>query len=203
MITCVDLFCGVGGLTHGLSKSGVRVVAGFDVDSECRYPYEQNNTAKFIERDVREVKGNDLRRMWAEGTHSLLAGCAPCQAFSTYSRKGRKTRVDTRWDLIVDFGRLIREADPDLVTMENVPQILDHKIFKTFLASLAGYHVWHDVVECDRYRVPQARKRLVLLASKLGPITLNPLAHKGAWPRNGAGGNLPPTVIECWHVRPK
>ena len=83
--------------------------------------------------------------------------------------------MDTKWDLVADFSRLIREADPDLVTMENVPQLLNHKVFKLFLKSLAGYHVWNDIVECDRYHIPQTRKRLVLLASKLGPIALNPL----------------------------
>ena len=86
MISCVDLFCGVGGLTHGLSKGGVRVVAGVDVDPACRYPYEQNNSAEFLERDIRKVSGDELRGLWGKAGHSLLAGCAPCQSFSTYSR---------------------------------------------------------------------------------------------------------------------
>ncbi len=172
MVTCVDLFCGLGGLTYGLTKGGVRVVAGVDVDAHCRFPYEQNNAARFIERDVRQLSGDDLRALWLNNSHKLLAGCAPCQPFSTYSRKGRKTRLDTKWDLVADFARLVREAGPDFVTMENVPQVLDHKVFDEFVASLAGYHVWHEVIDCARYGVPQTRKRLVLLASKLGPISI-------------------------------
>ena len=172
MITCVDLFCGLGGLTHGLIRGGVRVVAGVDVDPQCRFPYEQNNDAIFLERDIRQLSGDALRGMWAGGTHTLLAGCAPCQPFSTYSRKGRKFRQDTKWDLVADFGRLVRESQPDLVTMENVPQLLAHEVFQEFLSSLAGYQVWYEVVDCARYRVPQTRMRLVLLASRLGSITL-------------------------------
>jgi DNA (cytosine-5)-methyltransferase 1 len=172
VIRCVDLFCGVGGLTHGLIKGGVRVVAGIDIDAQCTFPYEENNDAQFIERDVREVSSKIIRDLWGDGTHTLLAGCAPCQPFSSYSRKVRKTRQDAKWDLVADFGRLVRETQPDFVSMENVPQLLDHQVFADFRSSLKGYHVWYDTIECVRYGVPQTRRRLVLLASRLGPIRL-------------------------------
>ena len=172
MITCIDLFCGLGGLTHGLIKGGVRVVAGIDSDPQCRFPYEANNDTQFIEQDVRNVTGDALRALWGRGMHTLLAGCAPCQPFSTYSRKARKSRPDTKWDLVADFARLIGETQPDFVTMENVPRLLDHEVFAKFRKSLISYHLWHDVIECAEYGVPQTRKRLVLLASRLGPISL-------------------------------
>ena len=172
MIAGVDLFCGLGGLTYGLIKGGVRVVAGIDMDPQCRFPYEENNDARFIESDVRDLSGDDLRSLWEDESHSLLAGCAPCQPFSTYSRKGRRKRLDTKWDLVADFGRLIRESQPDFVTMENVPQLVDHKVFAEFTESLYGYSLWWNVTECAKYHVPQTRKRLVLLASRLGPIEL-------------------------------
>ncbi len=75
---------------------------------------------------------------------------------------------------MADVGRLIREAKPDLVTMENVPQLLDHEVFARFLDDLDGFKIWHGVVDCTQYGVPQTRKRLVLLASRLGPIELLP-----------------------------
>lgn len=174
MITAVDLFCGLGGLSHGLTRGGVRVAAGIDLDPECQFPYQANNEAKFIERDVRELSGAELRALWVPGTYSLLAGCAPCQPFSTYSRKGRGSRKDTKWELVWDFGRLIAESGPDFVTMENVPQLIQHSIFHDFLKSLKDYAVWHKIIQCAEYGVPQTRKRLVLLASRLGPITLDP-----------------------------
>ena len=177
MIACVDLFCGLGGLTHGLHRGGINVVAGIDIDPQCKFPYESNNTARFIERDIHDLTGDDLHQLWGVENVRLLAGCAPCQPFSTYSRKGRQKREDTKWDLVSDFGRLIQESQPDLVTMENVPQLLDHKVFESFVESLSGYHISHSVIECCDYGVPQTRRRLVLLASKFGPITILPPSH--------------------------
>jgi DNA (cytosine-5)-methyltransferase 1 len=173
MIIAVDLFCGLGGLTHGLIAGKVRVAAGFDLDEECQYPYEQNNPgSRFIRKDVKTLKGEDIKALWGDASYKLLAGCAPCQPFSTYSRKTRRLRADSKWDLVQDFARLVAESQPDFVTMENVPQLVDHDVFSRFLGNLAGYHVWWKVIDCAEYGVPQTRKRLVLLASRLGPIAL-------------------------------
>lgn len=173
-IHCIDLFCGVGGLTHGLIKGGVKVIAGVDLDPQCRFSYEKNNNSIFIERDVNKLTGNELADMFGDSKLRLLAGCAPCQPFSTYSRKGRRVRNDTKWGLVSDFGRLVKETQPDFVTMENVPQILDHQVFKNFLEDLKGYEIWYRVVECVDYGVPQTRRRLVLIASRLNKIELLP-----------------------------
>lgn len=203
MIACVDLFCGLGGLTHGLIKGGVRVVAGIDLDPHCRFPYEKNNDAQFINSDVRELSGDCLRFLMKDESYSLLAGCAPCQPFSTYSRRGRKKRRDTKWGLIADFGRLIEESRPDFVTMENVPQLLDHKVFMEFTASLDGYFLWWDVVECARYRVPQTRRRLVLLASRHGSISLlSPELINEQNPRLIDETNKPTVRKAISHLRP-
>ncbi len=173
-ICCVDLFCGVGGLTHGLIKGGVRVVAGVDLDPQCRFPYEKNNDSIFIERDVSKLSSNDLIEMFGDAKLRLLAGCAPCQPFSTYSRKSHRVRQDRKWGLVADFGRLVKETQPDFVTMENVPQLLNHQVFKDFLEDLKGYEIWYSVVGCVDYGVPQTRRRLVLIASRLGTIELLP-----------------------------
>ena len=173
MISCIDLFCGLGGLTHGLIRGGVDVVAGIDLDAQCQFPYEENNSAKFINRDIQDLTADELRTIWPAKSHTLLAGCTPCQPFSTYSRKGRKKREDDKWGLVADFGRLIGESRPEMVTMENVPQLADHEVFSQFLESLKGYHVWHNILDCKDFGVPQTRKRLVLLASRLGPITFS------------------------------
>src|SRR5690242_12351028 len=108
-ICAVDLFCGVGGLTHGLVRGGVNVVAGIDLDPICQYPYEENNPARFIERDVKSLSGTFLSELAGNARVTLLAGCAPCQPFSTYSRVGREKRLDSEWALLSSFGRLVRE----------------------------------------------------------------------------------------------
>ncbi len=192
MITAVDLFCGVGGLTHGLQRAGVRVVAGIDSDPNCRFPYEANNKAAFVAEDVRDVTGASLRRLWNDGTTTLLAGCAPCQAFSTYGRRKGTVRPEEKWSLVAEFGRLVEDTQPDFVTMENVPQLPGHPVLTRFIQSLTGYRVWSDVVQCADYGIPQTRKRLVLLASRTGIVTLETARRlPGAPTVRNAIGHLP------------
>ena len=171
-IVGVDLFCGVGGLTHGLVRGGVHIAAGFDVDPSCRYPFEANNAADFLECDVANLTPEEITRYYDGADFTLLAGCAPCQPFSTYSRSGRNSKYESQWPLVSAFGRLVKKILPDLVTMENVPQLADHPVFDQLLKSLAGYEKWWAIVECASIGVPQTRKRLVLLASRLGSTAL-------------------------------
>ena len=206
-ITAVDLFCGAGGLTHGLIRGGINVVAGVDIDPSCRFPFEANNSAAFIERDIADLKADDLESFYESGGLRLLAGCAPCQPFSSYSRSRRNREYDTQWSLVSAYGRLVRRVKPDLVTMENVPQLLDHRVFDEFLASLTGYKKWWAVVECSKLGVPQTRKRLVLLASKLGDKYLSidtiggsPTTVRDAiadMPRLNAGECDPADALHC------
>ena len=164
------------------------------MDPACRFPYEANNRASFLELDVRRLAAEDIAGMFEPDTLRLLAGCAPCQPFSTYSRKGRITRDDQKWELVIDFCRIVRDLQPELVTMENVPQLLDHPVFEQLKLALVNYNVWCGSVECSKYGVPQTRKRFVLLASRLGPISLVPVTHKGAKIRTvrNAIAELPP-----------
>jgi DNA (cytosine-5)-methyltransferase 1 len=179
-IVAVDLFCGAGGLTHGLEKAGVPVAFGVDIDPACEYPYQQNNDARFVLRSVEDVSGNEITDAFGCAEFSVLAGCAPCQPFSKY-RLGKSDSTDGRWNLLQHFQRLVEETRPTVVTMENVPRLAEQAVFQNFVGSLqaAGYHTSHQVVRCVDYGVPQLRERLVLLASRLGPITLIPPTHSG------------------------
>jgi DNA (cytosine-5)-methyltransferase 1 len=172
VISCIDLFCGAGGLTHGFLQGGIHVVAGIDIDPQCRFPYEENNKVKFIEADAKKLSHSEIDELFGDAELRLLAGCAPCQPFSRYSRKGRKVREDEKWELILDFGRLVRATQPDFVTMENVPELVHHTVFEQFLSDLSGYSVSWNIMDCTHYGVPQTRRRLVLLASKHGEVQL-------------------------------
>lgn len=172
-IVGVDLFCGAGGLTYGLARGGIDIRAGIDVDPACKYPFEKNNSSKFIEKDIQDVSVADIGPFFEDAEVTLLAGCAPCQPFSTYSRKGRSERRGLDWKLVESFGRLIDESGPDLVTMENVPQLGDHPVFEDFLEHLKDFSIAWSVVECSSIGVPQSRRRLVLVASRLGDVHLD------------------------------
>lgn len=202
-ISAVDLFCGVGGLTHGLVRSGINVTAGLDLDPHCRYPFEANNAAPFLERDVKDVKAEDLEPYLSQGKYSLLAGCAPCQPFSTYSQSGRSKKRGMDWRLVLNFGSLVEDLQPDLVTMENVVQLADHEVFSEFLKSLEGYAVRWAKVECTQIGIPQSRKRLVLLASKLGGHGLDLTSQFIQTPRTVRDeiGKLPPIAAGQQHPR--
>jgi DNA (cytosine-5)-methyltransferase 1 len=171
-IYAIDLFCGAGGLTHGLIKSGVDVRLGVDIDPACEYPYTANNTSTFLLKSVEDLSGEEIKKCYRKNGIKLLAGCAPCQTFSRYNQKA--TEADTRWWLLLQFSRLVKELLPDLVTMENVPGLVEQNVFEQFLDVLkkCKYAISYSIVNCADYGVPQHRNRLVLIASRLGEITL-------------------------------
>jgi len=182
-ISAIDLFCGIGGLTYGLQKAGIKVNAGIDQDKSCKYPFEKNNNSIFISDDVSEIDGNNLKKeFWTNNDIKVLVGCAPCQPFSSHSNKisDKDKTKNTKWSLLNEFLRIIEESNPDIISMENVPNLSNKKIFKDYVQELIerGYNVFHKNVYCPDYGIPQKRRRLVLLASKLGVISLIPPTTK-------------------------
>ena len=173
LIRGVDLFCGAGGLTRGLEDAGIDMRLGIDIDPACEYPYVANNNASFLLKSVEDITVDDISDAFDGAPLKLLAGCAPCQPFSSYSQ-GWSCPSDERWDLLKHFSRLVQETQPDLVTMENVPRLEHEDVFLDFVTILREeeFEVFHDIVDCVDYGVPQQRRRLVLLASKLGPIEI-------------------------------
>ena len=180
----IDLFCGIGGLSYGLKCQGMKILAGFDLDYTCQYAYETNTGGKFYYRDVKTISGDEINKLYSQKKNviKVLAGCAPCQPFSSYAFKNKNKDKD-KYNLLYEFGRLVKEVHPDIVTMENVPAIASFKL-KSVLADFVevlqneGYNVKYKVVYCPDYGIPQTRKRLVLLASRLGNIDLISPTHK-------------------------
>lgn len=205
-ISAIDLFCGVGGLTYGLEASGINVRLGVDIDPACEHPIRRNTNARFLEMDVSSLDSKPLTDFLRQGDVSLLAGCAPCQPFSTYTRgtkkisgtsRGRRSRDD--WKLVERFGELINDTGPDLITMENVPPLAQQPVFENLLTKLGDYSIDWDIINCRYIGLPQTRKRLVLVGSRLGPIKLPELKRRcstvraviGDLPSIAAGGSDP------------
>ena len=127
--------------------------------------------------DVTDIQAQTINQLYPENTVRALVGCAPCQPFSRYSSRYRKEgHKDDKWRLLYSFERLVREVLPDIVSMENVPNLINEEVFNDFVNTLEelNYFVDYRVVYCPDYGVPQHRKRLVLLASRLGEINLIP-----------------------------
>ena len=173
-IKCVDLFCGVGGLTKGFEQSGIKVVAGYDNDQSCRIPYNANNEAEFIYQDITRLDPEDVVKRFKGNSMNVVAGGPPCQPFSNFTKRNGRKKDDERIRLIDDFRRVVTHVEPSIVFMENVPQVKKTKIFKQLMSSLEkiGYRLSCKVVKSEEYGVPQKRRRLLLLGSKEGDIEI-------------------------------
>lgn len=171
-VAAIDLFCGVGGLTYGLEKSGMKVLAGIDLDDSCRFAYETNNTACFIHKSIQEIKGKELEHIFRGTDIRVLVGCAPCQPFSMHQKDKRNRKTHKDWGLLYDFIRIVQEISPHIVSMENVPELAKEVVFLDFVDKLVslGYKVNFKIHDASDYGVPQRRRRLLLLASKFGDI---------------------------------
>lgn len=176
-IAVVDLFCGIGGLSYGFVMEKFNVISGYDNDVSCKYIYEINNNAIFHTEDISQLSGYKINQEFGSKL-KVLVGCAPCQPFSSYSFK-IKNKDENKLNLLYSFARLIEEVKPTIVSMENVPQLADNIIFKDFIDKLREleYMISYEIVFCPDYGIPQRRKRLVLLASKLGNISLISKTH--------------------------
>jgi DNA (cytosine-5)-methyltransferase 1 len=174
VVKVVDLFCGAGGLAFGLKTAGLTVAAGVDLDGSCQYAFEENCGGEFSKKSVVDLTAQELEGWFAGADVRVLAGCAPCQPFSTYSQS-RKSK-DDRWTLLNQFKRLAIETLPEIVTMENVLGLSGQEVWSDFVSALEEkkYYVSWSEVDCTRLGIPQSRKRLVLIASRLGPISLSP-----------------------------
>lgn len=178
-VAAVDFFCGAGGLTYGFEQAGVPVLAGYDIDPDCEFPYTQNNKSSFLLKSVEDIQKHEIDGIFAD--HSIkikvMVGCAPCQPFSTYSQ--RYPDKGGQWKLLRNFTNLIRECHPEIVSMENVVHLKSHQVFKEFYHTLLslGYYIDARQVNCLSYGIPQSRKRLVILASKIGEIRLFEPTH--------------------------
>ena len=162
-----------------MKQAGIDIVAGIDIDPACRHPFEANVGAEFHKEDVASISSEFVDSLFPENCVRILAGCAPCQPFSSYSSRWKREE-GLEWKLLSKFGELITELRPEIVTMENVPRLERHPIFGEFIDALekSGYHPGHrEVVRCADYGVPQTRRRLVVLASRLGRIELTPPTH--------------------------
>lgn len=168
--TAVDLFCGCGGLTVGLKRAGFQVVGAVDIDPLSVKTYTANHPeVRVWQKDIRELEPSELlEEIGLEvGQLDLLAGCPPCQGFSTIRTMNGRVRVkDPRNELVLEFQRFVEALRPRAVMMENVPGLADDERFASFRRKMRqlGYFGHHRILNAADYGVPQRRRRLIYLA---------------------------------------
>lgn len=172
----IDLFAGCGGLTEGMRRAGFNTRVAVELEAEPARAFRLNHPdAQLIQKDIRAIDIQDvIRRLDGSPLH-LLAGCPPCQGFSTVRKLNKKASVrDPRNQLVAEYFRFVEELRPQTLMMENVPGLAGYYLFKKIVKQLKGLGYWIDlqVVNVKDYGVPQSRRRLVMVGSALGPISV-------------------------------
>lgn len=177
-LRAIDLFSGCGGLTLGLQQAGFRVVGAVEIDSLAVETYKANHKRVFVwEKDICKLSVSEVMRKlkFRRGQLELLAGCPPCQGFSTMTTlNGHQNRDDPRNDLIFQFLRFVRGLRPKAVMMENVPGLAKDGRIEVVVQELEkmGYRCTSSVLDAANYGVPQRRRRFILVAGRSTDIPL-------------------------------
>ena len=172
----IDVFSGCGGLTTGLKRAGFRVVGAVEVDQTSVQTYRLNHPEVHLwTKDVRDLSTRSVARKLdiRKGQLDLLAGCPPCQGFSTMrTLNGNRSNRDKRNDLLFEFLRFVETLRPKAVMMENVPGLATNSRFRRFCSRLQelGYVGEHRILDAAQYGVPQRRRRLIYLAGLGRPV---------------------------------
>ncbi|MBX7132910.1 MAG: DNA cytosine methyltransferase [Fimbriimonadaceae bacterium] len=167
-MTAVDLFCGAGGLSVGLSDAGYDVLFANDIDPASGRTFERNHpAAAFHLGDIHQVSASAIlkRTGLRKGELDLLAGGPPCQGFSVM---GARLLDDPRNELFRQFIRIARELQPRSILIENVPGLMSFKngealrqIAEAF--EWAGYGCTIAELLAAQYGVPQMRWRMIFV----------------------------------------
>lgn len=208
-IALADFFSGCGGTTRGFADAGISPMLAVDWDRDAVATFRMNFPATpVIERDIREVPVADVGELLRPASESvmLFAGCAPCQPFAGHRQQ--PPGQDSRSFLLIEFLRFVTALNPELIFVENVPGMqrvsATEGPFADFVQELGRtHHVKYGTVSSADYGVPQTRRRLVLVASRLGPIDLPDPTHGPAagCPHSTVRewiGSLPPIAAGQW-----
>lgn len=188
-LKAVDFFCGGGGMSFGIKKAGIKILAGIDFELQCQATYEANiKDAEFINKDVFKLKEEWLENklnLKKEDNDLVFIGCSPCQYWSIINTDKKKSEKSK--SLLVEFKRFVKYFNPGYVVVENVPGVLRKKNesgLNQFIEWLKKnkYIVHFDIHNTNNYGVPQNRKRFTLIANRVTNVELKPRPKKGKIP---------------------
>jgi DNA (cytosine-5)-methyltransferase 1 len=172
----VDLFSGCGGLSEGMRQAGFDVRVAVEINKDAALTYKMNHPAtEVLQMDIRRIEPRTIKELLGDAPLHLLAGCPPCQGFSSVRKLHRKHSIrDERNKLVTEYFRFVEELKPLTIMMEIVPGIVNYYLFRDLVKKLKklGYAIKLNIVNVKDYGVPQRRRRLVMVGSVLGQIDI-------------------------------
>ena len=196
-INVFDFFSGCGGTSKGFQLAGLNPVFALDFDEDAAKTFQENfKNTQFKSTDIRKFDPAEIAALVGQSDIRLFCGCAPCQPFTRQNTTKPEKKSDTRRSLLSYFGSMVEEHRPEYVFVENVPgiqRVSGNSTLTRFKKRLEALGYWSSVgiVESQNYGVPQRRRRLVLLASRLGNIELPAATH-------GPEQNKPFSTVREW-----
>lgn len=181
--TALDLFSGCGGGSLGVEAAGFHLIGAVEIDEAAAASYRRTLGIDATVADIREVTPECFAPSGPQGELTLLFGCPPCQSF-TDLRRGRPRTVadDARDAMPSEFLRFVSALRPRSIAFENVPGLVrgrNRASFDRFTAALKGlgYGVAWSVLDAADFGVPQHRRRLVLVGSRVAVPRLPEPTH--------------------------
>ena len=191
-LRAIDLFCGAGGLSQGFRQAGFDVRLGVDADDDACATYRTNQPgAKALVADLCQLSAADLLNEAGLSEVEVVLGGPSCQGFSTHGRRNGWVRPDdSRNFLYREYARIVEELQPLCFVMENVPGLLYYdngrfweRIRRRF--ARAGYRVRHELLLAADYGIPQLRRRLLIVGTRMpDPFDFPRRTHVGALRRD-------------------
>ena len=167
--SCIDLFCGAGGFSLGLSRNNIEIVLANEIEKDFAKTFELNHPkTKMLNKDIHNV---DFKKELKIGFKSIdiLCGGPPCQGFSTVGSKNKEIKEI----LCFEFLRAVNETNPKAVIFENVAgfkSLYNGQAYETLIKELEsiGYSVFTDILNAADYGLPQLRKRTIVVGVSKG-----------------------------------
>ncbi len=158
----IDLFCGIGGFHLALSSLGATCVFASEINNAAKDVYEKNFGIR-PKGDIKKIRCKDIP------SHDILCAGFPCQPFSISGNK--QGFNDPNGKLFFEIVRIARFHKPKIILLENVKNLESHddgKTLKTIKDKLngLGYKTFSKVLNSTYFGVPQARKRIYIIAFK-------------------------------------
>lgn len=168
----IDLFCGCGGLSLGFEQAGFEPIAGLDFKQAAINSYKSHFiNSKAICADISMMDEKLIREELGDLSQiDVIIGGPPCQGFSN-ANKNYVELDDPRNKLFFEFMKFVDIANPKVVVIENVPQIITKnggyaKKRITEIFEERGYIVSNSILDASEYGVPQKRMRNFFILTK-------------------------------------